>query len=62
VTRRLYRGQAAGVNWWGSEGEAAGALREAAANCLEQLRTDVETLLHPGQAAPPACPRPTPEM
>jgi hypothetical protein len=56
VTRRTYRGQTAGVNWWGSEGEAAAALREAAANCLEQLRADVETLLHPGQAAPPPCP------
>ena len=53
TTARLYRGQHASLNWATSGSEVAGALQDAAASCLEQLRVDLEVRLHPGRPPPP---------
>ena len=55
VTARSYRGQQAGMNWGSSESEGSEALRDAAADCFEQLRVDLERMLHPTQSVPQAC-------
>jgi hypothetical protein len=55
VSSRSYRGQQAAMNWASSESEGSGALRDAAADCFEQLRTDLERMLHPAQPVPRAC-------
>jgi hypothetical protein len=59
VSSRTYRGQQAGVNWATTEGEGSGALRDAALSCFEQLRADLERVLHPSQPVPAACAAPT---
>ena len=58
---RMYRGQQAGVNWAASQSEGFGALRDAAMSCLEQLRADLERMLHPSAPVPRACAPLSPE-
>lgn len=40
-SRRVYRGQFAGMNWWNSEAEMKTALRLALKNCLERCGPDM---------------------
>jgi hypothetical protein len=42
---RVFRGQHASLNWWGSRGELATALKEALASCLEQIKAEIEARL-----------------
>lgn len=56
VTKHMYRGQHASMNWSSSAGEVVEALKGAAASCLEQLRVDLELQLHPDRPPAPAAP------